>query len=101
MQNRAVLAVRSDLEPSVLFPSVIRAIRSVDTEQSVYDPRSMQEIVDRSLAQRRLTTSLMVGFGGMALLLAAVGIYGVVRTASRSVFANSAFVSRSEQRDAT
>jgi putative ABC transport system permease protein len=57
---------------------VIRAIRSVDAEQSVFDPRSMQEIVDRSLAQRRLTTSLMVGFGGIALLLAAVGIYGVV-----------------------
>ena len=73
-----VLAVRSDLERRVLFPSVIRAIRSVDAEQSVFDPRSMQEIVDRSLAQRRLTTSLMVGFGGIALLLAAVGIYGVV-----------------------
>jgi putative ABC transport system permease protein len=70
--------MRSDLEPRVLFPSVIRAIRSVDAEQSVYDARSMEEIVDRSLAQRRLTTLLMVGFGGIALLLAAVGIYGVV-----------------------
>jgi putative ABC transport system permease protein len=70
--------MRSDLEPRVLFPSVIRAIRSVDAEQSVYDARSMEEIVDRSLAQRRLTTALMVGFGGIALLLAAVGIYGVV-----------------------
>lgn len=78
VQNRSVLAVRSDLEPRLLFPSVIRAIRSVDAEQSLYDLRSMEEIVDRSLAQRRLTTVLMVGFGGLALLLAAVGIYGVV-----------------------
>src|SRR4029079_4669014 len=77
-QNRSVLAVRSDLEPRLLFPSVIRAIRSVDAEQSVYDLRSMEGLGDRSLSQRRLTTALMVGFGGLALLLAAVGIYGVV-----------------------
>ena len=38
----------------------------------------MPEIVSRSLAQRRLTTLLMVGFSGAALLLAAVGIYGIV-----------------------
>ena len=78
VQNRATLAVRSDLESRALFPAVVKAIRSVDRDQSVFDARSMQEIVDRSLAQRRLTTTLMVGFGGIALLLAAVGIYGVV-----------------------
>jgi predicted permease len=78
VQNRATLAVRSDLESRALFPAVVKAIRSVDSEQSVFDTRSMQEIVDRSLAQRRVTTTLMVGFGGIALLLAAVGIYGVV-----------------------
>jgi ABC-type antimicrobial peptide transport system permease subunit len=38
----------------------------------------MPEIVGRSLAQRRLTTFLMAGFSGLALLLAAVGIYGVI-----------------------
>jgi ABC-type antimicrobial peptide transport system permease subunit len=38
----------------------------------------MTQIIDRSQARRRLTTMLMVGFGGVALLLAAVGIYGVV-----------------------
>jgi ABC-type antimicrobial peptide transport system permease subunit len=57
---------------------VINAIRSVDADQAVFDMRTMPEIVDRSLAQRRLTTMLMAGFGGVALLLAAVGIYGVV-----------------------
>jgi predicted permease len=77
-QTRAVLAVRSSVDHRVLFPSIVKAIRSVDAEQSVFDPRSMREIVSRSLAQRRLTTSLMVAFGGIALLLAAVGIYGVV-----------------------
>jgi ABC-type antimicrobial peptide transport system permease subunit len=38
----------------------------------------MSQIIERSLAQRRLTTLLMAGFSGLALLLAAVGIYGVV-----------------------
>jgi putative ABC transport system permease protein len=78
VQNRAVLAVRSETELRALFAPVIAAIRSVDSEQSVFDVRTLPEIVDRSLAQRRLTTTLMVMFGGIALLLAAVGIYGVV-----------------------
>jgi putative ABC transport system permease protein len=78
VQNRAVLAVRGTVDPRTLFAPVIEAIRSVDAEQSVFDVRTMPEIVDRSLAQRRLTTTLLAGFGGVALLLAAVGIYGVV-----------------------
>ncbi|HTE47469.1 MAG TPA: ABC transporter permease [Gemmatimonadaceae bacterium] len=77
-QNRAVLAVRTETEPRALVAPVIKAIRSVDAEQSVFDVHTMTEIVDRSLAQRRLTTLLMAGFSGAALLLAAVGIYGVV-----------------------
>jgi len=77
-QDRMVLAVRSATESGALITPVIRAIRSVDPDQSVYDVRTMTEIVDRSLAQRRLTTVLMAGFSGLALLVAAVGIYGVV-----------------------
>jgi putative ABC transport system permease protein len=77
-QDRMVLAIRSEIESAALIPPVIRAIRSVDSEQSVYNVRTMPEIVDRSLAQRRLTTFLMAGFSGLALLLSAVGIYGVV-----------------------
>jgi predicted permease len=77
-QDRMVIAVRTALEPAAVIPSVTRAIRSVDADQSVYDLRTMAGIIDRSQARRRLTTLLMVGFGGFALLLAAVGIYGVV-----------------------
>ena len=77
-QDRMVLAVRSELEATALIAPAISAIRSVDPEQSVYNVRTMAEIVDRSLAQRRLTTLLMAGFSGLALLLVAVGIYGVV-----------------------
>ena len=77
-QDRMVLAVRSPLEPGALIPAVIRTVHSVDAEQSVYEVRSMNQIVSRSLAQRRLTTLLMAGLSGLALLLAAVGLYGTV-----------------------
>jgi putative ABC transport system permease protein len=77
-QVRAVLAVRSELDTRTLYPAVIKAVRSVDPDQSFFDLRTMQDIVDGSLAQRRVTTLLMIGFGVIALLLAAVGIYGVV-----------------------
>jgi putative ABC transport system permease protein len=77
-QDRMVLAVQSEIEATALIAPVIRAIRSVDSEQSVYNVRTMAQIVDRSLARRRLTTLLIGGFSGLALLLSAVGIYGVV-----------------------
>jgi putative ABC transport system permease protein len=50
----------------------------VDAEQSVYDIQTMRQIVDRSVASRRLAMRLMTVFSALALLLAAVGIYGVV-----------------------
>ena len=77
-QDRMVLAARSTLEPAGLVAPLIKAVRSVDAEQSVFDVRTMADIVHRSETQRRLTTLLMMGFSGAALLLAAVGIYGVV-----------------------
>lgn len=77
-QDRMAIAVRTLLDPAALAPSVTRAIRSVDPDQSVYDVRTMDGIIDRSQARRRLTTLLMLGFGAVALVLAAVGIYGVV-----------------------
>jgi putative ABC transport system permease protein len=77
-QDRMVLAVRSATASSVPVSSVIRAIRSVDPEQSVYDVQTMQRIVDRSVSSRRLTMRLMTAFSVLALVLAAVGIYGVV-----------------------
>jgi putative ABC transport system permease protein len=77
-QDVMVLAVRSASERATPIASVIKAIRSVDSEQSVYDIRTMTGIVDDSLARRRLTTLVMAAFSGLALLLAAVGTYGVV-----------------------
>jgi putative ABC transport system permease protein len=77
-QDRMVLAVRSRIDEASLLPSVTRAIHSVDPEQSVYDVNTMATLVDHALAQRWLTTILIAGFAAFALVLAAVGLYGVV-----------------------
>ena len=77
-QNRMVLAVRSATASEVPASLVIKAIQSVDAEQSVYDVRTMPEIVAESVSSRTLAMRLMVAFSGLALVLAAVGIYGVV-----------------------
>jgi len=77
-QDRMVLAVRSTVSTAGLIASIIQVIRSIDREQSVFNVRTLTDVVGRSLMQRRLTTLLMSGFSGLALLLAAVGIYGTV-----------------------
>jgi putative ABC transport system permease protein len=77
-QDRMALVVRSETPPGSMIAPVIQAIRALDAEQPVYDIRLMTDVVDRSLVQRRLTTALISVFGAIALVLAAVGIYGVV-----------------------
>jgi len=73
-----VVAVRSATPSAIPAAPIVKAIQSVDAEQSVYDVRTMPEIVAASLSSRRLAMRLMTVFSAVALLLAAVGIYGVV-----------------------
>jgi putative ABC transport system permease protein len=77
-QDRMALAVRTRTDPDALAPSLVAAIRSVDPEQPVYDARTLEAVVDRSLAQRKLQTALLGAFASVALLLASIGVYGVV-----------------------
>ena len=77
-QDRMVLAVRSATQSPVAAAPLIRAIQSVDAEQSVYDLRTMPQIVAGSVSSRRLAMHLLTAFSALALVLAAVGIYGVV-----------------------
>src|SRR5439155_922042 len=58
--------------------SIAAAIRSIDPEQPIYDARTLETVVDRSLGQRWLQTALLAGFASMALLLASIGVYGVI-----------------------
>jgi putative ABC transport system permease protein len=54
------------------------AIRAVDPSQPLYDLKTMTQRVDESLTGRRFLVLLLSGFAGLALLLAAVGLYGVI-----------------------
>jgi hypothetical protein len=73
-----VLVVRGGETAAALVPAVVQAVRTLDPEQPVYDVRTMDAVVDRSLAQRRMSTALFGAFAVVSLLLASVGVYGVM-----------------------
>jgi predicted permease len=73
---RGLLLV-SDAPPGALEPQVKRALAEIDPNLTVTSVRSLQEQIDRSFDQQRAVASLAGLFGVVALLLAAVGLYGV------------------------
>ena len=72
----AVLKSQVDLAP--LSSAVQALVRDLDPELPTYNMRTMEQLVDQSLARRRFSMLLLVIFAGLALVLAAVGIYGVM-----------------------
>lgn len=77
--GNATLVVRTaDGLPLASAEMVRKAIREIDPEQPVSGIRPLTEIVTRSLGDRRLTASLLALFAIAALLLAAIGLYGVI-----------------------
>jgi putative ABC transport system permease protein len=72
------LVVRSDADPMSLVAAVKSAVWSVDRNQTVSEIKSMDQVLADSLARRRLYMLLLGVFAAAALLLAAVGIYGVM-----------------------
>jgi predicted permease len=72
------LLVRSSVAPAALTSAVEEQIWAVDKNTLVFNPSLMEQILSSSLAQRRFTMSLLGGFGLLALVLAAIGIYGVM-----------------------
>ena len=73
-----VLAVRSSVDPMALAGPVRAAIGGLDRDLAVYNVQSMAERMDRSLATRRSPMLLATAFGAVALLLSAIGVYGVL-----------------------
>jgi predicted permease len=74
----AQLVVRSSLPPSALGPSVLRALRELNPKQPAAEFRPLRTIVDRADSPRRFFMLLVSTFAGLGLLLAALGIYGVI-----------------------
>ncbi len=72
------LVVRTSLESSVAGDAVADAVHSIDAEQPVYRLRTMEDFLSDSVAQPRFTTLLLGGFATLALVLALVGVYGVM-----------------------
>jgi putative ABC transport system permease protein len=70
--------IRTGADTGTAAGAARRAILSIDPEQPVTEVRSLAAIVDESTAQRRFTLVLLVLFTAAALVLAAVGVYGVV-----------------------
>jgi putative ABC transport system permease protein len=72
------LAIQAEGDPARLAPAVRQTIRSLDPLRPIVSIRTMDEILDRETSQRRVHTILLAAFAGLALLLACVGIYGVL-----------------------
>jgi putative ABC transport system permease protein len=72
------LVIRASVEPSSLAPAVRRAVHEVDPNQPVAAVRTLDEVLGRETAQRRVGVVLLTAFAALALLLAALGIYGVL-----------------------
>jgi predicted permease len=72
------VVVRSEGDPSRLAPAVTAQIRELDPDLPIYNLRTMQARVDESLARRRFAMLMLSLFAGLALGLAAIGVYGVI-----------------------
>jgi predicted permease len=72
------IAVRTSIEPLSVVEPLRRAVRGVTGDQVIYEVRTMQQLASASLARQRFLLMLFGLFAGLALLLACIGIYGVL-----------------------
>ncbi len=72
------VALRSSMDPSAMVTAVKDELRTLDPDLPMYYVRTMGQRVDESLARRRFLMLLLGGFAGIALVLATIGIYGVM-----------------------
>jgi predicted permease len=77
-QRAMSLIVRAATDPLAIAGGVREAIRGVDPAAPVYDVRTMEQILGDTMAQPRFSAFLLIAFSVVALLLAAIGMYGVI-----------------------
>lgn len=76
--NGMFLVVRTATDPVKLAGAIVREIHAVDRNVAVYEIRTMQDRLYQSLARRRFASTMLGAFAAFALLLASVGVYGVM-----------------------
>jgi predicted permease len=76
--NEMYFVVRTSTDPASLASAVQREIHAVDANVPVFDIRTMQDRLYDSLARQRFASTMLAAFAMFALLLAAVGVYGVI-----------------------
>jgi len=74
----AYFAVRSSRPPMTLVADMRAAIRAADPQQPIANAKALEELIHESMGQRRLALLLLGVFAGLALVLASLGIYGVI-----------------------
>jgi putative ABC transport system permease protein len=77
-ENAMMLAVQTEVEPELLTGAIREQVRALDQDQPVTSIRTMSQLLDQSLSDARFNLLLLSLFAGVALLLAAIGIYGVI-----------------------
>jgi predicted permease len=77
-QSFAMLAVRTEGNPLAFANAVRKQVQALDKNQPLSDVKSMDDLVDAQVGQRRLLATLLGSFAATALLLALMGLYGVV-----------------------
>ena len=80
------VVLRTEVDPRLLIPNLRETVRRINPDQPVVRVRTMEENVAQNFSQPRFRTLLLLIFAGLALLIAAVGVYGVMAysTAQRS-----------------
>jgi len=76
--NFMTLVVRTNGDPMRLAPAIAREVRALDANQPFADPKPLDAYLSQSVAQRRFSMTLLGVFSTLALVLAALGIYGVL-----------------------
>jgi predicted permease len=76
--NEAAFVVSTTISPDAMRTTLVDAVQASDGSEAVYEMHTLESLVSNSLAARRLLVSLLSLFGVLALVLAAIGIYGLL-----------------------